>query len=230
MKTKYQFDIVFTGFEKKPIKHSGIVNSLPDLRERMVMYKYSPKFEAKGTSEFKAFFEKFEQDRNLEKVLNLKETLTKNKKTIKVTTKTLQFDDSYEDTSLVEGFHTALRKYCDSKASWGLWQNINYSCDINHTIGLEVFWSNLAYTWRLVMKTHSHKEILKMPHEELTKLAKKFKSTHLNEMKEDPRVNHEFLKDNPNRALWYMLLGLYEGLPEAELGSCLYMLAECEVK
>lgn len=228
MKTKYQHEISLIGFADKPIKFSGQSNSLDELRFDLGSYQHSSHFRSKGTQNFKKYFVEIRQ---AGEVLNLTKKLAAKNRSIVIKTKAVQFDDAYQGTLLVEAFHTALRKYCNSKASWGLWQNINYACDQKQTVGLEVFWTNLAYTWREVLKKYSFNQINSLTKEEQIKLAQDFKTHHMEEMTLDEKINGQVLYDNSElRALWFMLLGLYDALPSEELYACLSALADAKIE
>lgn len=228
MKTKYQFTVSITGVTPGKIeKFTGMDSSYETLIGNLGDINYSSPLRQKGSEKLKAHLESFIQERRYRSFQKDKDVFKVSNKEMTISIKEVHFDDSYYESGIIEAFHTSLRKNCDSKASWGLWQWITFCADNQANPILEVFWSNLAYLWRKVDKKYP--DLHNESSEKLTKVAKEVKRLHMEEMDNDPRMR-VLLKDEKLRPLWYMMKGLYFNLPDGEMGSLLYTISECKVK
>jgi hypothetical protein len=136
---------------------------------------------------------------------------------------------TYQETMLVEAFHTSLRKYCDSPQSWGLWHWINHSVDNKHSEIVGIFWETFYETWRM-FKVELKKNNLKCTESNLKKYSKKIHNTHLKKMEDSVDLHSLITNDSNKRSLYYMMRGLYVALPENDLMGILYSLKTAKVE
>lgn len=232
MKTKYEFTLTLTGFDpknKKPRIITKELSSVMSMNSEISHYHRLEMFKSPKVKKLKEFLAKFDTNHSNPEFKELNLTLKSGAKELKLVTKEKKYNISYKKTDLYYIFHVSLRKYCDGKAAWGLWQFINTAQENKVENLIDVFYENFIYVWRKVLKVHKHSDIKNMKQEDLDKLAKRFRAVHFYEMEHDPR-DREVVNDNRNRSFWYMLHGLYEGMGDDNLASILYQLAESKLK
>jgi hypothetical protein len=195
MKTKIKYELkVFTG-KKLTHKIGKLFHNTEEVKDELDLRSH-------GDGILKKI-----KTLKLKDLNNINTTYKNGKNVLKLKTSLVEFDDSY-DSSLLEAYHTALRKYCDSPASWGLWQAIHYNDTKERSIILDVFWSNLALSYRIIKKS------------KIERNGDDLQRVHLKEMDLDPRLKD--IKNNEElNKLWYMFIGLYESLKSGDKDSLL---------
>lgn len=136
---------------------------------------------------------------------------------------------TYQDTMLVEAFHTSLRKYCDSSQAWGLWHWINHSVDNKHSEIVGVFWETFYESWQ-AFKKHLKDKNMKCTEANIKKFAKTIQNTHLKKMDESEKIHQLISSDSNKRGLYYMMRGLYSSLTESDLNGILYSVKTAKVE
>lgn len=230
MKTKYEFTLKLDGFEPKE-KNKVLkkeMHSAIGLNYEIARYQHLEVFKNPRFKKVKEFLMKLEASQSVSKFQKMNVNFKVGKQKVSLTTKEKKYNDSYSQTELYYLFHVSLRKHCEGKAAWGLWQFINAAHENKVESVLDVFFSNFIYVWRRLHEDPSL-NIKKMKDDELEALAKKFKKVHFIEMEEDPS-QESVTRDNRLRPFWYMLQGLYEGFPDGELATILYYLADNKLK
>lgn len=121
------------------------------------------------------------------------------------------------DSCFIEGFHTSLRKYCDSSSAWGLWQWISFTADNKEFRPVNaLFWNAMYSSFRLHLKK---KEDCKKNKQIINSFIQNLDSS---------EERQAVLENENSRRLFYMMRGLVEGLSiQNDIESISLMLINC---
>jgi hypothetical protein len=120
-------------------------------------------------------------------------------------------------SSFVECFHTSLRKHCEKKSAWGLWQWITYCADNGHNDLLSAFWKCFygAYeeiSTNVVSKTFDIR--IKENRVKADKIILELFESNIKDFYDNNSRNSPILDDN-TRSQYYIMKALLSGLVQS---------------